>query len=183
MNNPRLLGTCHLAALSALLLAGACSVDAHLPQVEVTQHDVSFEGIPFLDGQTEAALSHTFTQRPPRLDIPKDLFSEVRALNVELTAKSGVPDLSFIRYLRVTVAPVGVSGEAAAPIEVIDYTRPEGVTIGSTLSLPCPKTPDVLEAWKADKVSFTVDLAGTLPAARWSTDVKVRYAGKVKYER
>ncbi len=183
MNNARVSRSSPLATLPALLLAGACSVDAHLPEVEVTQHDVSFQGVPFLDGQTEAALSHTFTQKPPRLDIPKDLFSEVRALNVELTAKSGVPDLSFIRYLRVTVAPAGAASETAAPIEVIDYTRPEGATIGSTLSLPCPKTPDVLEAWKADKVSFTVDLVGTLPAARWSTDVKVRYAGKVKYER
>ena len=91
-----------LALSAALLLApiltgmlGGCvmSIEAEVPEIEITQHDLTF---------------------------PEGLAPEVQALSVTVVAKTGIDDLSFIRDLRVTMTDGGTPG---APIELVSYHR------------------------------------------------------------
>ncbi|MES1210118.1 MAG: hypothetical protein ABUS79_29635, partial [Pseudomonadota bacterium] len=75
------------------------SVEADVPDVEVTQHDIAFEGIPGASLLGDVSTGMTFTQERPALDLPPGIDSSVQAVKIELTAKTGIQDFAFLRAL------------------------------------------------------------------------------------
>jgi hypothetical protein len=172
-----------LAPLFALALAsgfGGCmlSVEAEVPDVEVTQHDVAFPGIPNASQLGDLSTGMSFTQERPALDLPKGIDSSVQAVSIELTAKTGISDFDFLKALRITMVPKGGS----EPIELINYEKATGAVVGKKLTIASKNPVNILEQWKADSATFTVDVAGTLPEVNWTIDMSVHFAGKASYK-
>lgn len=153
------------------------SVEADVADVEVTQHDVTFEGIPLGSRLGEVATHLTFVQDRP-LDLPKALDSTVKAVKVELHARKGIQNFDFLHALRITMTPKG-SNEA---IELVDYEKAPGAPSSATLSIASKNPVNILEQWKADTATFNVDVAGILPEKAWSLDLSVHFSGKVSYK-
>lgn len=172
-----------LAPLFTFALAsgfGGCmlSVEAEVPDVEVTQHDVAFPGIPNAAQLGDLSTGMSFTQERPALDLPKGIDSSVQAVSIELVAKTGITNFDFLKALRITMVPKGGS----EPIELINYEKANGAAVGKKLTIASKNPVNILEQWKADSATFTVEVAGTLPETNWTIDMSVHFAGKASFK-
>jgi hypothetical protein len=160
---------------------GGCmlSVEADVPDIEVTQHDIAFAGVPHAALLGDLSTSMSFSQDRPGLDLPKGIDTSAQAVKVEFSAKSGIEDFQFLRALRVTMTPPDSSAE---PIELINYERVDGATVGATLTVPSKNPVNILEQWKADSAVFNIEMAGTLPEQAWTIDMSVHFVGKLSYK-
>jgi hypothetical protein len=160
--------------------AGCVSVDAEIPDVEVTQKDLAFAGVPVGSALGDVSMTQTFSSEHDALDLPQGLNSEVKALGVTLTAKSGIKDFSFLRYLRLTMSDTADNSNA---LELINYERPDSAPASNVLNMTSANPVNALEKWKTKSALFTIEVAGTLPDSDWTADVTIRFAGNVHYER
>lgn len=169
-----------LVAIFSLAVASCAQVDADIPDTKVTQRAVSFQGIPGAQTVGEVSITQSFTVNSDDLSWAKDLNSDVYAYEVELTAVSGVSDLSFIRLARITMS----SGEdpSIQPIEVINYTRPAEFTPSAVLDVPTTQPINVTTVWAAKKLVFTLYLTGVFPEQDWAADVTLHMSGKLSYK-
>lgn len=172
-------GTRTALFVSALLFfpAVGCgvSVEADIPDVEVTQRGLTFDGVP--NATIDTSMTKSYSQQHGKLDLPDGLDSEVKTLSATLRATAGVDDLSFIQHLRITMAPDG----GGQPIELGTYA-PAGTPAGKELTLTTLNPVNVLDAWKTESAIFTVEIAGTLPSTSWTADVIVHFAGSARYK-
>jgi hypothetical protein len=161
------------------LSTGACmmQVEATVPEVEITQHDLKFDGVPLAAALGDVSVSKSFSQQHQRLELPDGLDTEVKALGVTLTAKSGIENFDFIKELRVTM-----SDDVHAPVELIDYTRVDGAPSTNVLTMESKNPVNTLDQWKTDSATFTIEIAGALPPQDWKVDLSVRFAGKITYK-
>lgn len=172
------------AAAVAFLATGAAgcalSVEADVPEVEVTKKDIAFEGVPIGSALGDVSMTKSFSQKHSALDLPKGLTTEVHAIGVTLVAKSGIKDFSFLRMLRLTMAD---EKNQANAIELINYQQQPGDGTGETLTMMAANPVNAMEQWKSDSAIFTIDVVGTLPTETWSADVVMRFGGSIKYSR
>jgi hypothetical protein len=167
----------------ALLLGGcAMSVEGELPEIEVTQHDLSLPGTPreLRTGEVSVAVP-SFFQPNERLGLPIDSYQsvKVKALTVVLK-KGGGGDLSFLRNLRVTLSGLQGYLSGTAPTEVALYQRPATGTVGT--SIEAGKGPvEVVEAWRDPVTVMTVEATGDLPEEAWTVDLVVRLSAVLSY--
>jgi hypothetical protein len=188
--------------LTAPAIGCGVSVEADIPDIQVTQRGLAFDGVPVagIDG----SVSLTYTQAHGKLDLPEELDSEVKTLSVAIRAAGGVDDLSFIRHIRITMAPGSGGG---APIELGTYdaatatskkgngnengngngngkgeATASGTGSAKEITLTTLNPANVLDAWKTESALFTLEIAGTLPTTSWSADVIIHFAGSAKYK-
>lgn len=168
-----------LVTLLATSLGGcALSVEADVPDVEVTQHGISMAGIPGASALGDVSTHLTFTQSLPDLNLPKDLDSSVKAVKVDLVAQSGIANFDFLKSMRITMSPSG----SAAPTELINYEKSGGAMTGKTLSIDSLNPVNILQQWKANSAVFDIQVAGQLPSAAWTMDLTVHFSGSVSYK-
>lgn len=176
------LGRGALLALGALSLGlGACSAEAELPEVLVTQHDVAFEGVPFIPGITD--VSHTVTttfDHPSDLDLPEELNPELRALSTTVYARGDMQDLSFLEELTLILAS-RVPG-APEPIVLAAYQRSGSGDVGRVLELETDGDSNVLDIWDTDDAYYELSLSGVLPESAWSVDVTFAFSGRLSVD-
>lgn len=168
------------AVAFASLAMGGCmmQVEADVPEVEITQHDVSFQGVPSVAANLgDVALTKSFSQQHQRLELPAGLTTEVKAMGVTLTARSGIDNFDFLKNLRVSM-----SDGQHDPVELINYQRVDGAPSTNVLTIESANPVNTLDAWKTDTATFTVDVAGGLPTGDWTMDVSLRFAGKIVYK-
>jgi hypothetical protein len=168
-----------LAAVAlASLAAGGCmlQVEADVPEVEITQHDVAFQAVA-PSGGGDVALTQTFTQQHQKLDLPSGLTTEVKAMGVTLTAKSGIENFDFLKNMRLTM-----SDGVHPPVELINYERVEGAPSTNVLTIESANPVNTLEQWRTDSADFALAVAGAMPTNDWTIDVSVRFAGKIVYK-
>lgn len=165
-------------ALLSLALGGCMvQVEADVPEVDITQHDVKFEGVPAAANLGDVSMTKTFSQQHQRLELPSGLTTEVKAMGVTLTAKSGIDNFDFLKNMRVTMSD-GVHD----PVELVAYQRVDGAPSTNVLTVESANPVNTLDEWKTDSATFTVEVAGGLPPGDWSMDVAVRFAGKIVYK-
>lgn len=172
---PRLLAAAFVSVLAAST-GGCLSVEAEIPEVEITHRDLMFEGAP-IEIPGEIAVTKSFSQEHGKLEFPEGLESEVKTLAVTLKATSGVSDLSFIRYLRISMS----AGAEHPAIELGTYDADTDASSGAEITLKTLNPVNVLDAWKTESATFTLEVAGSLPTRSWTADITVRFAGKAKY--
>jgi hypothetical protein len=179
---PVTLASFALATIALALGAGGCmvSVEAEIPDVEVTQKGLSFAGVPIGSALGDVSMTTSFSQEHDALDLPQGLTSEVKALEVSLTAKEGISDFGFVRYLRLTMSDDSDNTNA---IELINYERDSSVPASNVLKMIAANPVNTLEKWKTKSALFTIDVAGTLPEHDWVADITVRFGGKINYQR
>jgi len=165
------------AALAAA--AGGCSVsvEAEVPDLAVTQHDIGVTGIPMAGRLGDVSTHFAFTQKLPAIDLPDSVESNVESAKIELTAKHGIEDFAFLKALRVTITPNG----SPAPIELLEYEKKDGAVVGKSLLVDTLNAVDILKQWK-DTAVFDVQVAGALPASEWAMDLTVHFNGKFSYK-
>lgn len=170
-----------MLAVLALGQAGcALDLEGSIPDAEVTRHDIQLPAAPAAIPGLDPRVVVSYQQRPPRLSLPREAFTEVLALGVTISAKSGVADLSFIRTARVLLAVESTAGGDATPIEIGRYERVDGAAVGTTIFLTAEPPADVLPAWKNSLLSFTFEVTGELPTVPWTADVGVRFSAKLE---
>jgi hypothetical protein len=172
-----------LSSLALLLAAGSggcVSVDADIPNVEVTQKDLTFTGVPIGTALGDVSMTRSFSQEHDELDLPEGLTSEIKALEVSLTAKQGVHDFGFVRFLRLTMSDASDNSNA---VELINYERDPAAAPSNVLKMIAANPVNALEKWKTKSALFTIDVAGTLPDNDWVADVTIRFGGKIHYQR
>jgi hypothetical protein len=162
--------------------AGGCmvSVDAEIPNVEVTQKGLSFAGVPVGAALGDVSLTQSFSQTHSKLELPEGLSSEVKALDVSLTAKTGITDFSFVRYLRLTMSDDTNNANA---IELFNYEKDPAAAPSAVLKVVSANPLNALEKLKTESALFTIDVAGTLPDHDWTVDITVRFGGSIHYQR
>ena len=158
--------------------AGGCmvKVEADVPEVEITQHDVIFAGVPQAATIGDVSLTQSYSQQHQRLELPSGLDTEVKALGVTLAAKSGIDNFDFLKNMQLTM-----SDGVHPAVQLIDYQRVDGAPSTNVLTIESANPVNTLDEWKTDTATFTVTMAGALPPADWSLDVSVRFAGKLVY--
>ena len=174
------------AALLALALgAVGCTLSAEgeLPEVEVTQHDLTIPGVPreARTGDAVVALP-SFFQPNDHLGLSPDQYRSVKVKSVVLSLKrGGGGDLSFVRRFDLTIN--GLQGFLAgvAPAQVAHYDRPAAGAAGASITARSGGAVEVVDAWRDSLTVMTVDAAGDLPEDPWTVDVTVRVSAVVKY--
>ena len=172
------------AALLAIALAsGNCiiSAEGELPDVEVTERDVAIPAAPLEADGSDVAISVVFKQKPARVGLPKDSFSDVRVLSVGVTAKSGISDLAFLKGLRVTATSAEATAAGFAPVEIARFERNGSSSAGPTLLIPADPPADVTALWKSTEVVFTLAAVGQMPTTAWTADVGMRFGATISY--
>ena len=166
-----------LAALATAAAGCGISVEADVPDVQVTQRGVVFPGVAGASLVGDMAMAKSFSQEHERIEFPDGLDSEVKTLSVSLRATSGVTDLSFIHYMRITMA----ADDGSAAIELGVYEPAPGAIVGDEISLTTLNPINVFAAWNTDRAKFTLEVVGALPERDWTGDVTAHFAGRIKY--
>jgi hypothetical protein len=167
-----------LSALSVAVAGCGISVEADVPDVQVTQRGIVFPGVAAAGMAGDMSMAKTFTQEHDKIEFPGGLSSDVRTLSVSLRATGGVDDLSFIHYMRITMAP----DDGSAAIELGVYEPAPGTQAGREISLTTLNPINVFAAWNTDKAKFTLEVVGALPEQDWTGDVTAHFSGTIKYK-
>ena len=154
----------------------AFSVEADVPEVEVTQHDLAFDGVPLAALIGDVSMTRSFSREHKKLELPNGLDSEVKALGITMTAKSGIQDFGFIHNLRLTM-----SDDVHDPIELVDYQQDPTAPPSGVLTMSSATPVNTLDQWTTTSATFTVEVSGSRPPQGWTVDLSIRFAGKVKY--
>lgn len=169
------------SALFALCATSGCglSIEAEIPEVEVTQKGISFEGVPLASALGEVSMTRSFSQKHKKLELPEGLDPQVRAVDVTVKAINGISDFKFLTFLRLTMSDENNPGKSA---ELINYQQKPGDPASKTLTMVSANPVNTLDHWKSEAAVFTMDVAGTLPEVDWTIDITVRFAGSIKYK-
>ncbi len=163
------------------LSQGACSlaVEADIPDVEITQRGVRFDGFPLGDRLGVLSTSRSFELSSSNTAWAKELNSEVRAMSVSVRAASGVSDLDFVKYAGVNMSD---AAESAAPVQVMAYERADDAPSSSIIEVTMTEPVDVTALWTSTGARLEVQVAGELPTQSWTADITLRLSGKINYE-
>jgi hypothetical protein len=168
-----------LTLLAALGCAACAQVEAEVPEAQVTQRNLSFQGMGQASMAGEVSTMQSFTLDGANLSWVKDLNSKVYINQVDFRATSGIDDLSFIHYAHVTMSDPENMG---MPVVVLDYARPDGQPPTLLLTAKTLYPVDISQVWQAKRILVTVALAGTLPEKPWTADTTLYLSGKISYK-
>lgn len=171
-----------LLSMSLLaLLQGGCSiaVEADIPDVEITQRGVRFDGNPAGAQLGVVSTSRSFQLSSSNTSWAKELNSEVQAVAVTLRAASGVSNLDFVKYAGVNMSD---ATESAAPVQVMAYERTDGAPSSSVIEVSMTQPIDVTALWTSSGAKLEVQMAGELPPNAWTADISLHLSGKITYK-
>jgi len=169
-----------LALACATLFATSCAeVEADVPEAQVTQKAVTFQGTGWSNGHGEASTMQFFTLSSTNLAWMKDLNSKVYVTEIDLAAVAGVQDLNFIHYAHVSISDASAK---VPPVEIATYMRPDNMAPTAVLKVKTAYPIDISKVWTAKKMLVGVAVAGDLPEKSWSVDVTLHLSGKISYK-
>lgn len=172
-----------------LLVGCAPIVDAQFSDIEVTRPDIkvpaapvaSTSSVPFsfsLNSTTLGASANPDTQ---------DGIVSVKLHRLNLTAKSGISDLSFIETLHaLACVPISKSSTLSArQVEIADYVRVVDAPVGASFDVPIPEPVDLLPLLRPSLseprlILVIVNLGGKLPTSDWKADVSMALSIEVR---
>jgi hypothetical protein len=179
----RLSGTIAIAGLglTAAFLSGGCyaSVNADVPNLEVTWHDLRFPGAPDKSPCGFIALTSSYELSSSNLGWASQLNTAINVARVRMGPASGTADLTFIQFATVTMVNPVVPPLA---IPLMSYDRTSGGPAEAILETNNTEPIDVSSLWTAGRVRIDVTVAGVLPAAPWSVDVTLDLSGTICYK-
>lgn len=170
------------------------SIEAELPEVEITYPNLeapAYTGVLDLPVEPQITLSFEVDSRKigaSSLPQNQQKLQAASIYEVTLTATSGVSDLSFIRKLQIVAELPASAQDPNAPtskVEVGNYERQAGASVGPVFRFPLPTPVDILPLLrpaKSDqrKIKVTITAGGTLPNVVWKADVVMRLSARFK---
>jgi hypothetical protein len=162
-------------------LTGGClfDVEADIPDVEITQHGVKVPGVPQSKRIGDVSVDASFTFSSASTAWAKHMNSQVLARQVTLTTTSGLPNLDFIKNVRLTMSDPATSKEAT---DLISYERCDEAPSSSVIEVSMPRPIDITPLWSAAQTVIGIALAGRLPEDDWTMDVSLKVGGKITYK-
>ena len=162
-------------------LTGACtlSIEANMPEVEVTQHGVKMQGVPKASLLGDVSVTSSFTLSSSNTAWAKRMNSEVFLHQVTVAAFGGLPNLDFVKVARLTMSDPTASEE---PTEIASYDRCEDAQSSSLIEVSTPAPIDITRVWSADNTVIELQIAGQVPEQNWTVDVTLKLAGKITYK-
>jgi hypothetical protein len=170
-----------VALIFAAAAASCAKVEADIPQAQVTQKSVNFQGFPGGKQFGEVSITQSFTLTADDLSWAKNLNSEVYAYEVELKAVGALQDLSFIHFAHITMSD-GSTDATTPAVEIVNYERPADFVASPVIDAPTTYPINVSQVWAAKQVVITMVLAGILPEEAWAADVTLHMSGKMSYK-
>jgi hypothetical protein len=170
-----------LALLAALTSGCVLSAEGELPEIEVTQHDISIPGVP-REARTDdpTVTLPSFFQPNHHLGLSPDQYRSVKVKSVTLSLKSG-GDLSFVRTLDISMNGLQNFLAGVAPVQVGRYQRAQGATVGAGIVMNNGDGVEISDAWRDSMTVLTVTASGDLPEDDWTFDITVRASAVLGY--
>jgi hypothetical protein len=168
-----------ILALATLASSCAFSVDANIPDVEITQHGLKMPGVPQSNLVGDTSVSSSFTYSSSNTAWAKSMNSRVYVRQVEVTAGGGLTNLDFIKAIHLTMADSENSENSA---EILSYDRSDGTPSSSVIDASMPKPIDITLLWSATATVIDLKMAGQLPQQDWSVDVTLKLGGEITYK-
>jgi hypothetical protein len=166
------------------LASGGCmmAVTGELPDVEVTEHDVTVPGIArdMPTGDVSMSLPSFFAPTE-QLGLPADAYQSVKIKQVSMVIKTGGRDLAFLRSVRLGVSGLQGYLVGAPPAQVGSYERPANGRVGDRIDVANRAPVEVADAWRDSLTVLTFDATGDLPEDDWTVDVIVRLSAVISY--
>jgi hypothetical protein len=162
-------------------MAGACtlSIEANMPEVEVTQHGVKMQGVPKANLLGDVSVTTSFTFSSSNTAWAKRMNSEVFLHQVSVAATGGLPNLDFVKVAHLTMAD---STSSEKTTEIASYDRGENAQSSSVIEVSTPAPIDITSVWSADNTVIELQMAGRVPEQNWTVDVTLKMAGKITYK-
>jgi hypothetical protein len=162
-------------------MAGACtlSIEANMPEVEVTQHGVKMQGVPKANLLGDVSVTTSFTFSSSNTAWAKRMNSEVFLHQVSVAATGGLPNLDFVKVAHLTMAD---STSSEKTTEIASYDRDENAQSSSAIEVSTPAPIDITSVWSADNTVIELQMAGRVPEQNWTVDVTLKIAGKITYK-
>jgi hypothetical protein len=173
------LRTLLIPALAMMADACAFSVDANIPDVEITQRGLKMPGVPQAKLTGDVSVSSSFTYSSSNTAWAKSMNSSVYVRQVEVTAGGGLTNLDFIKGVHLTMAD---SEDSENTAELVSYDRVDGAPSSSVIAVSMPKPIDITTLWSASKTVIELQMAGRLPEQDWSVDVTLKLGGEITYK-
>lgn len=168
-----------LTALSALLLSGCFYVEAEEPSVCKTVLDQSFPGIA-AGGTYDVSqqFSYDFGNEIVLTFEGKTVETTARALQVTLTAKSGISDFSFIDAADATlIDPTGKLPD----VQIVTYAKPANAQASNTLVIEGGgENIDITKYLQNGQIAVRLHFSGSPPNQNFTADVKTCVYAKVR---
>jgi hypothetical protein len=169
-------GRALFVALSVLSSLG-CSARADIPEVVLTQNDVTIDGVPAIPGLgAEPSTVTTSFNHPKGFELPDFFKSELYALSAKATGLDDTEDMSFVEGLTLTLASRAEG--APDPIVVASYERGQGLS-GPVLEMEIDSESNVLSYWETKSAYYDLTVWGMMPEDAWALDVTVAFSGSI----
>jgi hypothetical protein len=169
--------TLALTALGASLLSGCFYVEAEEPTIcKTLTNQVIGPLAPFT---TEFSAQYDYAFGDSLLNFgDKKVTTDIRALSLTFTLKSGASDLDFIDSGKVSL----VDTDGTDPeVKILAYQR--SGTVGTTLVIPAGDPVDVTKYLQSGATVAHVELSGEFPGNTQLTfDMKACLSAKVHYD-
>jgi hypothetical protein len=159
-------------------LASACSFEADLPEVQVTQRGLKMPGAPGTAQVGEVSVTGSYTLSSCNTASVKRMGSDVLVRQVRIAASDSQPSLDFIDFAHVTMTN---PASQESTTEIMSYDRSQTAST-SVIDVNMPAPIDITALWSADKTVIELQAAGQLPEQDWTVDVTLTLSGKIKYE-
>jgi hypothetical protein len=176
--------------LGLLLVAGCAPiVEADFSDIEVTRPDIP---VPATGASGPSSVMFTFSFDSTKLGANSNLEAQSRIVAVklhklDLIAKGGVADLSFIRTLHAfAFVPLAkTTSQSTRQVEIADYVRRGDEPLGASFSVPLPEPVDILPLLQPSsseqrKIVVVVNLGGQLPNQNWTTDISMSISVEIR---
>jgi hypothetical protein len=168
-----------IPALASLASACAFSVEADIPDVQITQRGLRMPGVPKAKLAGDVSVSSSFTFSSSNTAWAKSMNSRVYIRQVEVTASGGLDNLDFIKAAHLTMAN---SDDSETSTELVSYDQCDEAPSSSVINVSMPKPIDITPLWSAAKTVIELQMAGRLPEQDWSVDVILKLGGQITYK-
>jgi hypothetical protein len=169
----------YIPAPATLASACAFSVEADIPEVQITQRGLRMPGVPKAKLAGDVSVSSSFTFSSSNTAWAKSMNSRVFVRQVEVTATGGLDNLDFIKAAHLTMADSEDSGKST---ELVSYDQCDGAPSSSVINVSMPKPIDITPLWSAAKTVIELQMAGRLPEEDWAVDVVLKLNGEITYK-
>ncbi len=175
--------------VAVLALGSSCTptVTINAADLEITQTDVQFAGVPLglLASQSATGTFRIDTSRlgagSPDAGSLKGI-ERLQLTRIVLQAKTGITDFVFVKRLSLVASNSASATQAAAgqaAVTIVDYQASTGGAIGPVLQLPISPPVDMLPLWESTALYVTVTVTGDLPPVNWSMDIVLTLSVKL----
>lgn len=167
-----------LPLLALLGPACALSVEADMPDVEITQHSIRMPGVDVRKSMSDVSITSQFTFTSSNSAWAKRMNSAVLAHKVKVTSDK-LPNLDFVKTASLDMVDEQTEGLHTL---IVDYERSQAAPSSAVLDVSPQEPVDVTQLWSSDKTVIELTMSGDMPAQDWFISLTMNLSGKITFK-